>query len=321
MAHNRTAIDAGLPRATVGIVPLLYANDDLPELTPPITPERMLDEIARLGFAGIQFSRVLPRGTGVRALLDQRGLRIAEVYAALPCGEDGPPDEALVLGHSKIRELIDVGADVLILSYHLSAGRVERAGRADRSDTPRLTEPGFARAIATLHELASEARRAGHRSTYHPHVGSFVETPDEVERLMAATDPELVGLCLDTGHYTLGGGDAVDAIEQYGDRLWHVHIKDVSARAMARLRINPDTTFLDALHDRVFTELGNGVVDVFGVARALVAIDYAGWIMSEQDTTWWPASESAAISRRIWSAAVREAAPRNSAMKSETEVR
>jgi inosose dehydratase len=306
--HARSATDAGLPRATLGIVPLLFANDDLPELTPPITSESMLDEIARLGFAGTQLSRVLPRGPALRAQLAERGLRIAEVYATLPCTADGPPEVALAQGREKIRELNDADGEILILSYHLSAGRAERAGRALGPDVPRLSQSGFEHAVRTLHQLASEARRSGYRAVYHPHVGTFIETPDEVERLMSATDPDLLGLCLDTGHYTLGGGDAVQAIRQYRSRLRHVHLKDVSASAMSALRKDPNKTFLDALRERIFTELGDGVLDVVGVARALVEIDYEGWLMSEQDTSWWRPSESAAISRRVWSLAVREAA-------------
>lgn len=302
------AIDAGLPRAKLGIVPLLFANDDLPELTPPIAPEAMLDEIARLGFAGVQLSRVLPRGPALHAQLAERGLRIAEVYATLPCTADGPPELALTQGREKIRELNDAEGDILILSYHLSAGRAEKAGRALGPDVPRLSEGGLERAVRILHQLASEARRSGHRAVYHPHVGTFVETPDEVDRLMSATDPELLGLCLDTGHYTLGGGDAVQALRRYGARLGHVHLKDVSRSAMSALRGDPNMTFLDALRVRIFTELGDGVLDVVGVARALVEVDYAGWLMSEQDTTWLRPSESAAIARRVWSLAVREAA-------------
>lgn len=298
--------EPGLPDARLGIVPLLWANDDLPELTPPITAAALLDEVARLGFAGLQLSRVLPRGAELGRALDARGLRIAEVYATLPCAADGPPSDALEQGQAKIRDAVEVDADVLILSYHLSPGRVEHAGRADASDVAQLSDVGFRRAVDVLHTLAREAKRSG-RSTvvYHPHVGTFVETPDEVDRLMRGTDPALLGLCLDTGHYTLGGGDAPSAIRRYADRLAHVHLKDVSASAMAALRGDPKMTFLDALRARIFTELGNGVLDVLALARALVDIGYSGWLMAEQDTTWRPPGESAAIARRVWRLAVR----------------
>lgn len=302
------ATDPGLRQARLGVVPLLWANDDLPELTPPISGAAMLDEIARLGFAGLQLSRVLPRGPDLGSELERRGLRIAEVYATLPCTSDGPPPDALDRGRMKIRDAVEVDADILILSYHLSAGRAEHAGRASGSGIVRLSDDGFGRAVETLHTLASEAKRLG-RSTvvYHPHVGTFVETPEEVDRLMRGTDPSLLGLCIDTGHYTLGGGDAVDAIRRYADRLAHVHLKDVSATAMAALHADRQMAFLDALRLRIFTELGNGVLDVLGVARALAEVGYKGWLMSEQDSSWLSPNEAAAVARRVWRFAVREA--------------
>lgn len=309
MDGRELAVDPGLPEARLGIVPLLWANDDLPDLTPPITAAAMLDEVARLGFAGLQLSRVLPRGDDLARELRRRGLRIAEVYATLPCTAEGPSREARDQGRAKIRDAVEVDADVLILSYHLSPGRVEHAGRAAGSGVARLSAEGFRRAVEVLHALAEEAKRSGRATVvYHPHVGTFVETPEEVDRLIRGTDPALLGLCLDTGHYTLGGGDAPDAIRRYADRLAHVHLKDVSPSAMASLRADPRMTFLDALRARIFTELGNGALDVLGVARALVQIGYRGWLMAEQDTTWRPPAESAAIARRVWGLAVREAA-------------
>src|SRR2546422_9947338 len=95
---------ATLPGARVGIVPLLFANDDMPDLTEPIGADGMLDQIARLGYEGTQLSRVLPRGAQLKEALAARSLRVAEVYAALPCDQDGPPPQALVLGREKIRD-------------------------------------------------------------------------------------------------------------------------------------------------------------------------------------------------------------------------
>lgn len=291
-------------RAKVGIVPLLFANDDLPELTSPIDGVALLDEVARIGYEGLQLSRVLPRGDRLQAELTRRDLRIAEVYAVLPCAADGPPETAIELGRAKIRELDEVRGDVLILSYHLSPGRAERAGRAGDAATLRLTARGFESAVELLHRLAAEARQNGHLVVYHPHVGSFVETPEEIERLMDATDPDLLGLCIDSGHWTVGGGDPVLALDTYGDRVAHLHLKDVDGQVLHRLREGHIASFLEALRERLFTELGSGIVDIGGFADRLVRRDYAGWVMCEQDTTWWPPAESAAISRRVWAFAL-----------------
>ena len=122
---------------------------------------------------------------------------------------------------------------------------------------------------------------------------------------MSSTDPDRVGLCLDVGHYLVGGGDPVDAVRRYGDRIRHVHMKDVDPAVLARLRGGAIPDFHDALRERIFTELGNGALDVLGVVRELDRLDYAGWLMCEQDTTWRPPAESAAISRHVLGYSIR----------------
>ena len=294
-----------LAKAKIGIVPIIFANDDLPELTPPMDPEFLLDEIARLGFTGSQLSRALPAGDALQPALERRGLRIAEVYAALPCTSDGPTPEARDQVFDRLDALRRVDGDVLIFSYHLSEERIPWSGRAYQPAAPRLSPTGRARALELLNEVAHNATSTGHPVVYHPHTGSFVETPAEVDWLMQSTDSDLVGLCLDVGHYTIGGGDPVEAIRNYGARVRHVHMKDVDPEVLRRLRSGEISGFLDALRARIFTELGGGVLDVVSVVRELSRLDYAGWLMCEQDTTWRAPAESAAISRAILAYTIR----------------
>ncbi len=297
-----------LATARIGIVPIIFANDDLPELTPPIEAETLVDEIARLGFTGCQLSRALPSGAALRPALERRGVRIAEVYAALPCSSSGPASGARDQALERLDALRRAGGDVLVFSYHLSEERIRWSGRANQPDVPSLTTEGRARALDLIHQVAREAKSSGHPVVYHPHTGTFVETPAEVEWLLGSTDADLVGLCLDVGHYIVGGGDPVDAIRRYGRRIRHVHMKDVDPGVLEQLRAGALPGFLDALEARIFTELGNGVLDVLGVVRELATLDYSGWIMCEQDTTWRPPAESAAISRSVLGYAMRLAA-------------
>jgi inosose dehydratase len=294
-----------LSLAPIGIVPIVFANDDLPELTPPMDPRLLVDEIARLGFTGCQLSRAVPSGEALGPSLQRHGLRIAEVYAALPCSSDGPGPDARDQAFERLEALRRTRGDVLIFSYHLSRERVQWAGRAYQGEAPTLSESGRSRALDLLHEVARASRLAGHPMVYHPHAGTFVETPAEVDWLMQSSDPDLVGLCLDVGHYIVGGGDPVHAIRQYGRRIRHVHMKDVDTDVLQRLRAGALPDFLEALRARIFTELGNGVLDVLGVAHELSRIDYDGWLMCEQDTTWRPAAESAAMSRAVLGYAIR----------------
>jgi inosose dehydratase len=294
-----------ISHAPLGIVPIIFANDDLPELTPPIDPLELVDEIARLGFTGCQLSRALPTGEALSPALQRRGVRIAEVYAALPCSADGPGSDARDQAFERLEALRRTHGDVLIFSYHLSEERIGWSGRAFQGGAPSLSDTGRARALELLHGVARDARSTGHAVVYHPHTGTFVETPAEVEWLMQLSDPDLVGLCLDVGHFIVGGGDPVQAVRRYGRRIRHVHMKDVDASVLQRLRAGAIPNFLEALRARIFTELGSGVLDVLGVVRELARIDYDGWLMCEQDTTWRPAAESAAISRAVLGYAIR----------------
>ena len=307
-AAGRAEAEPGLPGTTIGINQILWANDDLPELTPPIDPLTVLDEMHRLGYGGSQLGREFPRGAELRRALAARDLRIAEVYAALECGPDGPSEAALRTGRAKLADLHDADGDVLVAALPLTPDRIPFAGRADRRDVPRLSEPGIQALARLLEVLGREAAQLGHRLAFHPHAGTYIETPDEVDRLFAATDPTLVGVCLDVGHHLVGGGDPVAAIKTYGERVRHVHLKDVDGAVLSQMRDGTIAGFLDALRARIFSEIGSGVLDVVGVLAALADLDYRGWIVVEQDTTWRAPSESAAISMSVIRFAIRELA-------------
>jgi inosose dehydratase len=103
---------------------------------------------------------------------------------------------------------------------------------------------------------------------------------------------------MDVGHYLVGGGDPVEAIRRHGSLVTHVHAKDVDGAVLARLRAGEVDGFAGAIRDRLFTELGNGVLDLDGVVRALDEIDFDGWIMVEQDSSWLPPAQAAEIGGR-----------------------
>ena len=295
-----------LALAPIGINQILWTNDDLPDLTPPIDPLKILDEMARLGYRGSQLGATFPRGPALRAALDSRNLRIAEAYVALPCTPDGPNGDAMSIARAALADLDAAAGDVLVVALHLTDDRVGHAARADDPGTPRLTDNGLRSLAAILEELGRAARALRHPLAFHHHAGTYVETPRELDGLLAATDPDLVGLCLDVGHYVLAGGDPVEAIGRHGSRIRHVHLKDVDHAVAGRMRSGAIDGFLEGLRHRVFTELGRGELDLARVLGALAGCGYQGWLLVEHDTTWRPPSESAAISRAIVEYALRE---------------
>lgn len=287
-----------LSQCPVGIVPIHWA----------VTRgevEGLLAELRRLGYEGLQLGDTFPHGTELASLLSRHGLRLAEVYAALPCTPDGPTEDALDIAQRRLDALDGAGGDVLVPAIDGTPDRDRWTGRAAGPEVPRLTDSGWAKLGDLVNHLSEETRSRGQRLAFHPHSGTYVETPAEVERLLEVTASSGAGICVDTGHVLVGGGDPVATIELVGDRLTHIHLKDVDPAVRAELRTGEIPSLTDAIAQRVFCPLGSGMLDLAGVLAALGAGGYRGWLMVEQDTSWEPPPEASAISRRVLAYALR----------------
>jgi inosose dehydratase len=190
----------------------------------------------------------------------EAAVRTAELLAAV-----GGPDCLIVIGddHSTVP-----------LRHDLS-GRIEPRHMLDESSW-RIYAAGAMRVAEAVR------RETGLRSVIHHHGATYIETPQEVARMLSLTDPDVLGLCFDTGHYALGGGDPVDGVRRYGDRIWHVHFKDFDGRVVTRAK-EEGWGYQQMIAQGVFSELGTGTVDFPGVLAALDDIGYEGWIVVEQD--------------------------------------
>jgi inosose dehydratase len=306
--RRRLATGGPLGGASIGTVPILWNNVDIAELRLGTSADTILDDIARTGYDGCQLGLGFPEGDDLRAALAARNLRLAEVYASIPATVDGPTATALDEVRERLRLLRAAGGEVLCIAFDGSPDRDAFAGRAGDAATPRLTDAGWAATVALLETVAAETTAAGARIAFHPHSGTYIETPAEVERLAASIDAAVLPFCLDVGHYLVGGGDPVAALRLYGRRVEHVHLKDVDPQVLAGLRDGSIGGFGAAIRERLFTELGSGALDLDGVLGALAERRYAGWLMVEQDSGWPPPAESAAIGRRVLAAALRRLA-------------
>ena len=287
-----------LPACPIGTVPILWNNVDVPALRDGSSGLLILDEIARLGYDGCQFGIGFPTGQDLRTELSARGLRLAEVYAAIPCGVDGPHPGALEAMQVRLAIMGEADGEVLCLALDGSPERSAAAGRVGPR-TPALSEIGWQRLGDLVTRLTAETIAAGRRVAFHPHAGTFIETPAEITRLAEIADADTIGFCVDVGHALVGGSDPVALIRALGRRVTHVHLKDVDGPTLELLRAEESADFGAAVEARLFTELGAGVLDLPGVIRALVDIGYSGWLMVEQDSSWGPPSEAAAIGRRV----------------------
>jgi inosose dehydratase len=292
--------------APIGCVPIVWNNADLYDLAPQTAADTVMDELARIGFAGTQFGRGFPEGDALKAALERRDLRLAELYSALGSNPSGLATDAENMAHRDMARLLAAGGEVLVVALDGGGERDEWSGRV-ADGAPRWPDDAFDALGTLLGKLADRAPE-GVMVAFHPHTATWVEAPDEVERLAERLEGTGAGLCLDVGHHLVGGGDPVEAIERYGPLIRHVHIKDVNAEVLERLRERNIESFEAAIRERIFTEAGNGALDLAGVVAALDRIGFSGWMMVEQDSSWLPPSEASAIGNRVLRYAVRSLA-------------
>jgi inosose dehydratase len=251
----------------------------------PLDPPwaRVLDEIAVSGFDG---SELGPLGyypeqpAWLRHELDVRALRLAGGFVMEPLHDPRELPRVLDLTRRTCAALAGGGAAVLVVIDGLFPARSATAGRDDAA--VRLPAPAWAQLVATVEQIATIAAEFGLTAAFHPHAGTHVEFADEIERLLAETDPSLVGLCLDTGHACYAGIDPLTLIADHGERIRHVHLKDVDGAALAQA-LARRSSFEQAVADGVFCPLGTGDVDLAAVAEALAQIGFDGWAVFEQD--------------------------------------
>jgi inosose dehydratase len=165
-----------------------------------------------------------------------------------------------------------VGAKVLVLSA--DSGMVGYDARPD------LDRVGWATLLANLDRLAELAAARGVKAVLHPHVGTMIEKPDEVQRVLENSS---ISLCLDTGHLLIGGTDPAALTRQSPDRIAHTHLKDVDASLAKRVQAG-ELTYTEAVREGMYRILGQGDVDIAGVIRELESHGYDGWYVLEQDT-------------------------------------
>ena len=176
------------------------------------------------------------------------------------------------------------GLDTIIVigdDHSTVPARHDNAGRIKPEHG--LTDVQWETYVAGAELVARTVREeTGLRSALHQHASTYVETPAETERFLSMTDPQLVGLVYDTGHYALGGGDPLEGLRQHGDRIWHVHFKDFDRAVVARADEN-GWGYQQLVGQGVFPELGKGDIDFQAVAARLRELAYSGWIVVEQD--------------------------------------
>ncbi len=248
--------------------------------------ETYLDQLVEAGYVGTELGEpgFLPRDDAALAeALAARGLGLAGAFVPVRLSEPAALAEGRACALATARRLAAVDPSaVLVLSDDNGAdpARLRLAGRVRPEHG--LPPAAWRALVAAVMEIAVAVREeAGVGLVVHHHAAGFLETEAEIERLLADTDPERVGLCLDTGHLAFGGGDPVAFARRHAARVRHLHLKDVDEAVAARVR-RDGLEALEAVRAGVFTTLGEGGVDVGGVLDALAGAPI-GWAVVEHD--------------------------------------
>jgi inosose dehydratase len=246
----------------------------------------VLDQIAAAGYEGTELGPYgyLPTDPAVLAReLSARGLTLGSSFVPLPLEDPSRRARAIESALAVARLLATQGVRELILADDEDPARQKVAGRVPADGRAGWSDAQWGEAARTIDGVARALRaELRMRVVVHHHTGTFLETPAEIDRLLGATDPEGVGLLLDTGHAVYGGADPLDIVRRHGSRIWYVHLKDARADELARVRTT-DVTMGEAWRRGVFCPLGEGVVDFPRLVEALRERGYAGWLIVEQD--------------------------------------
>jgi inosose dehydratase len=266
----------------LGIAPIGWTNDDLPELGGEIPFEQCVSEMALAGFAGSEVGNKYPKDPQVLGrALSLRGLTICNAWFSsfLTTKPYGEVEEAFI----KHRDfLYAVGARVIGAAEQ--GHSIQGLAKPIFDEKPVFTDEEWGRLCEGLNRLGKRAAEKGMKLTYHHHMGTGVQTAAEIDRLMEHTDPALLGLLYDTGHLVFSGEDHLKVLAKWIKRIGHVHLKDMRPAVRERA-VREKWSFLTAVKEGVFTVPGDGSIDFGPIFKALKDAAYEGWwvVEAEQD--------------------------------------
>jgi inosose dehydratase len=241
--------------------------------------------MAQAGYAGTELG---PYGyfptepATLQPELDRRGLRLCSAFVMMPLGTRETHPAGLAQVRRTAQLLNQVGCRLLILCDEITPDRCAAAGHPAEANRLPWTAQELKIAEEGIRAVMARCAEVGVQVAFHPHVGTHVETPEEVHRLFSLFAADELGLCLDTGHVVYGGGDPVALLERYITRVRCVHLKDVDADRLAEVRRHR-LDFYQAVKQGVFTSLGQGTVDFSQVVALLRSHNFDGWVVVEQD--------------------------------------
>lgn len=254
--------------------PISWGVCEVPGWGTMLPPERVFGEMAGLGLTATELGPVddyLPLdASAIRGALEPHGLALLGGFVPLVLHVEAERDAALEQARRVASVMADAGASVFVLAI---------VQDAEWGAPQPLDDAGWATLAAGVDAVAAATAELGLKTVVHPHQGTLIERRAEVDRLAELSE---VAWCLDPGHLALGGYDPLEFVESWGDRVAHVHLKDVDLKVAERLN-RGDLTLMAAVQEGLFVPLGGGDAGIAALVAALDARGYDGWMVLEQD--------------------------------------
>ena len=267
-------------KVRLAIAPIGWTIDDMPELGAENTFEQCVSEMALAGFTGSEIGNKYPQDVEVlRHKLEVRGMCICNAwFSTLFTSQPYEVTEEAFIRHRD--RLHALGARVIGASEQ--GNSIQGKPLNIFGDKPVYTEEEWKKVTEGFNRLGRLAAEKGMKLTCHHHMGTGVQTVEEIDRFMAETDPRYVGLLFDSGHLTFAGVDPVPVLKKYIDRIQHVHLKDVRLTIRDQAR-REGWSFLQAVRNGAFTVPGDGCVDFDPIFELLSKAGYEGWLLVEAE--------------------------------------
>ncbi|MEX1057395.1 MAG: myo-inosose-2 dehydratase [Natronospirillum sp.] len=263
----------------LGINPLTWTNDDMPALGAETPLETCLKEGKEAGFSGFELGNKFPRTPETLGpiLRDQGLALVSGWYSGQLLTRTAEEEIAAIQDHLHLLKTLGATAMVFCEVTHCVHG--DQSTPVSRR--PKMTDAQWQTFTDRLNLVAEHCLEQGVRIAYHHHMGTVVESSDDIGRLMDNTN-DAVGLLLDTGHLMFAGGDPVKIQQEYAGRIVHVHCKDIRREVLADVK-NRDLSFLDAVLSGTFTVPGDGCIDYPTLFKGLKSSHYSGWLVVEAE--------------------------------------
>ena len=263
----------------LGVAPIAWSNDDMPELGGDTSLEQCLQEASKAGFSGIESGGKFPKNSKeLLPKLEKEKLKLCSGWYGAQLLKNTPKEEFNLM-RDQLNLFKDCNAPCIVFAEVTDS--VQGDPNIPLSKRPKLNEEAWEKFIFRINEISKMMTDEGMPLAYHHHMGTIIETESETSRLIESTNDN-VKLLIDTGHMLFARGNSVKLAENFGERLIHVHCKDIRKNILNNSLKN-DSTFRQAFLDGAFTVPGDGCIDYKPFLKVLKSNNYEGWLVVEAE--------------------------------------